>query len=281
MALERDEYGRPYCQVLATDPASDSLVRLQLTGSAYARLLHIRGREAAVGALPTQDYALLAHMKAARTLSFCVCDGVGSSYFGGFAALHVARHVVPWLARRDPVTAPLAQHAADLARALDAWASDAHRELPVLPATIEGGAIVREVLEELRDDYGSETMFLSGRIDLGERANASVPARILLFWMGNVTARLHTACGSHSEVIGGGDNVSRWSTRRHVRGNLGAAQYTLGSYNRLVVYTDGAESVGPFVPALDDDALRQRAAALRTASASDDVTILDMVWDTA
>lgn len=276
-----DEHEVALRQVLELDPMGDGLACATLAtlpGNVRARLLYVRGREAGARGLPSQDYAVLAHREAPDALCFCVCDGVGSSYFGGFAAQFLARRIVSWLAVLDTLVP--ARAAATLARALDAWAGEAHLALPaVMPSVEDSGPIVREVLDEMRAEYGSETVFLAGRVDLKLRGGGAAPGRLLLLWLGNVAAHLLLPAGRVVVPAGGGGDANRWSTVRRVRGDVGAVRYALAGPIRLVVHTDGAEGIGPLVPALGDDALREWVGRLQAPPTSDDATVLDIAWD--
>src|SRR5262249_11605913 len=108
-----------------------------------------------------------------RSLAFCVCDGVGSSYRGDFAATYLAVRLVRWLAALPPPNPPGEEDArrdeawlhARLSAELLMWSRVGQEELRRLTLPPAAGALVREVLEEMREEYGSEAVFLAGRVD--------------------------------------------------------------------------------------------------------------------
>src|SRR5579872_1879110 len=91
--------------LLVSDQSRDRLVRGSLGEGVTARLLYQRCREARTQNLPGQDYARALSAPAGNTLAFCVCDGVGSSYKGDFAAAFLAERLVDWLDRLESVPA--------------------------------------------------------------------------------------------------------------------------------------------------------------------------------
>jgi hypothetical protein len=280
--------------LLATDQMRDTFVEAALGPRAQVRLLTQRAGEAQTQALPNQDYALLRSIESGRSLSFCVCDGVGSSYKGDFAAAFLAGRLVDWLAALPPPPpappdeAPADEAPADearwdtpalhtrLATALLAWSHAGQEELRrvALPAGANG--LVREVLEELREEYGSETVFLAGRAD---RADPSGATHLLFCWMGNVTAQVFGATGRIAGLCVADDDRNRWSTARRLRGALQVVSGTVPALQRLIVHTDGADSLGSSLAALADGELRERIQQVRESAASDDITILDVRWD--
>lgn len=267
---------------VASDPLGDHLIRFSSVPSVAGRLLYARSREAHARALPGQDYAMLSGRADGGSLTFCVADGVGSSYYGGFAASYLTRRLVPWLQALSYIPPECAGICSALTTKLGEWAATGQRDLPPVPDYVEGGALVREVLQGLRDEYGSETVFLAGRLDLGENATdgagVSPEATLLLCWMGNVTATLHNRTTARSLVVADDGDEARWSTGRRLRGALSMVTYQVDAYDRLIVHTDGAASLSARIATLADEELEQRAFGLRDLPASDDLTILDLVW---
>ncbi|MGH2485959.1 MAG: hypothetical protein ACRDHE_08110 [Ktedonobacterales bacterium] len=261
-------------------PDRDELLRASLGESGRARLLSQRCAEARAQDSPGQDVARVTYDPAARALSFCVADGVGSSYRGDIAASALATNLFGWLsALASPL--PARDPARDaLESRLSEWAAPAQAEMVALPIARGTPGLVREVLEELRDSYGGETVFLAGRLLLPESTTATAggeSAEALLCWMGNITLRYQSAGGSwtipHSD-----DDSARWSTLRGPRGAVNVRRLSLALPLRLIVHSDGANALGPEIARLTDDDLRARAAALLATPTSDDVTILDLEW---
>jgi hypothetical protein len=245
------------------------------------RLLSLRSREAQTQELANQDYARVVASDDGSILYFCVCDGVGSSYRGDFAAQYLGSALVAWLQEQEALAGSIKTVAARLRQRLDEWAKAAQQELLRLPLTSEAPALVREVLEELREDYGSETVFLAGRIALAPwKAQLQIarPTEAFLCWMGNVTARLFVT-SEHSFTLGGShDDEGRWSTARGSRGLLHVWSMGLSTIERLIVYTDGLLPLASSLAELNDNELQERARQLLLLPENDDMTALDLLW---
>jgi hypothetical protein len=270
--------------VLATDQSRDSFVRTALGSHASARLLYQRCREAHEEALPGQDYARLAVAEGGERICFCVCDGVGSSYRGDFAARFLADHVIAWLCDLAPVPLEMEQLdrlAMRLRERLVRWAEEAQETLMAEALPNGGTGIVGEVLQELRAEYGGETVFLAGRLDVIQRAEgradtASAPMQAVFCSLGNVAGRV-LADGAWMDLPTAHDS-NRWSSARSLRGHLRLWNLAPERLDRLIVYTDGAQNLGHHVASAGDAELRERAASLLATPTSDDLTILDIAW---
>lgn len=260
--------------LLVSDQSRDRLVRGPLGEGITARLLYQRCAEARMQNLAGQDYARALSAPTGNTLAFCVCDGVGSSYKGDFAAAFLGERLVSWLDGLDGVPTTDEPFAVRLRTRLAQWATEAQVELSTQPLPPETQPMVREVLEDLRGEYGSETVFFAGRID---RTPHSSVARAVFCWMGNVSAYLFTSA-MEGMYIRPADDAVRWSTGRGLRGAPGVRLFTLDGLKRLLVHTDGCDNLSEELAFLSDAELRERCEALLAAPASDDMTMLDIRW---
>lgn len=260
--------------LLVSDQTRDGLVQAALGEAVTMRLLYQRCHEARAQDLPGQDYARVLGMPNGVSLSLCVCDGVGSSYKGDFAARYVAIRLVDWLDELESLPSETQTFTQQLARQLGQWALEAQAELRAraIPAGIT--EVVREVLEDLRDEFGSEAVFFAGRIDRPPGASA---ARAVFCWMGNISAYLFTSA-TEGVYIRPADDAVRWSTGRGMRGIPGVRLFALDGLKRLLIHTDGCDSLSADLPFLSDDDLRARCEAELATPASDDMTILDIRW---
>jgi hypothetical protein len=270
---------------LESNQIDDSFTRTE-NDLTTVRLLSCRCQESRAQLLPSQDYAcLIADARSASlSLCFCVCDGVGSSFMGGFAARYLATQLTRWLNQLE--TIQLHRDGVDrlhfsLSNELAGWARSGQAELSRVTVAPSQASLIQEVLEELRASHGSETVFCAGRIDYpaerdGHRSNEG--PTVLLCWMGNVKATLFQ---NERDLVDFGylpDDRSAWSTVRGLCGTPRLYLATLGSLDRLIVYTDGAESFGSRIADLDDHQLYDSALDLLQLPTSDDVTVLDVQW---
>lgn len=262
-------------QQLTTDQKVDTLTRIQINQYTTARLLSTRCREAQTQSLLNQDYASVISRNNGNSLYFCVCDGVGSSYKGDFAARYLTTQLLTWLQEPTEVPGDSELFTPTLHGLLDLWAYDAHIKLKKTLIPPETPSLAREVMEELRDEYGSETVFLCGRIDVSQHSH---PAQAVFCWMGNVAARLTTA--PHTEIILGhtSDRSGRWSTVQGRKGKVGIWHATLPMLERLIVYTDGLDSIGKNLAQLTDEQWHAQTQHLLSLAANDDMTALEIHW---
>lgn len=297
-------------QNIETDQSEDTRISAALGQLVTARLVSRLSRESREQSLPGQDYALLISRAGGTSISLCVCDGVGSSYKGNFAARYLASCLVAWLQQLPVIPQKTAKVVRPLRSRLHSWARDAQQTLADFAIAPGVPALVREVLEELRQAHGSETVFFCGRIDLvkpvrgmrigrpqelalpvppgqprveGRLQGSPLPSRDLsaqgiFLWMGNVAAQLF--CGEDAMIELGEreDDAPRWSTARGQRGLLAARSIFLERIDRLLVYTDGLHPISDRLAVFDDDELSAEMDTLLARPANDDMTLLDLQW---
>lgn len=262
-----------------SDQTKETWISRPLGDIATAMLLSVRSEEAQGQGLPCQDYARVLSNEAGSSISFCVCDGVGSSYYGGFAARYLATHLVEWLDGLDEIPAS----PVGVSSRLQQWAMEGQEALIRLVLPSETPVMLRSFLEELRDTHGSQAVFFCGRVDYPHPADAletPVPAvRALFYWMGNVTARIF-ARSVHYQHLGKADNdKNRWSTTRGPQGKVGARALTLETLDRILIYTDGLSASGAEDRLLNDPDTQAYTRDLLTQPASDDMTVLELRWE--
>jgi len=267
--------------VVESDQATDNFLRSALDTHVLARLLSCRCQEARNLGLPNQDYAKIVSQRNNSSLSFCVCDGVGSSYKGDFAAYYLATYLVQWLQGLNGLQHDSQTLSTILQSQLNQLARSARVELREVALPMQTPYLVREVLEELRDKHGSETVFLCGRIDHGSWATplaASRPMQALFCWMGNIRARLFVSADQYIELGDQEDNEGRWSTKFGCRGTLKIWDFALTTLERLIVHTDGLDAIGTTLVNLDDEQWQTQTQELLKRPANDDMTALDLQW---
>ncbi len=266
--------------VVESDQMADTFVRAMIDDTIIARLLSMSCQEAREQSLPNQDFAQIL-CRDGSSLCFCVCDGVGSSYKGDFAAHYLATCLIEWLQGLTGLQQDPAMLATILQSHLNQRAREAQERLKQVKPPSGVPRLVREVLEELRNTYGSETVFLCGRIDYGGwsiKLGESPPMRALFCWMGNVTARLFLASDQFIKLGGEDENGSRWSTVHGCRGPITTWSLALTTIDRLVIYTDGLDTLGESLVTFNDEEWQAHAEQLRRQPKSDDMTALELRW---
>lgn len=278
-------------RILETDQMRDNFVHGRLSQATHIRLLSLRCHEAQSQKLPNQDYARIIYRQDTTSLCFCVCDGVGSSYKGDFAAHYIATHLVDWLHNLSVLPPDASKLGSSLQDYLNTLAAPAQSELAQLPLPANIPPLVEEVLTELRTDYGSETVFLCGRLDYDSdearstqsllRGSGPWVGRAFFGWMGNVSCQLFTT-PEHSIVLGDAtDRDGRWSTLRGCRGPLRIWSRPLSGLDRLLIYTDGFGEPGSPLFNVGDDEWSEQVRQLFSLPAQDDITALALHWQSA
>lgn len=277
----QDEVGEHAPLVIETDQMVDTFMSAMVDNTVIARLLSMSCQEAQEQSLPNQDFAQVI-CQGRSSLSFCVCDGVGSSYKGDYASRYLALCLVRWLQDLTDLQQEPAQLAAMLQSYLNQRAPEAQAELEQIGLPPGTPQLVREVLEELCDTYGSETVFLCGRIDYGSGWSTSLsishPMQTLFCWMGNVTARLFIAPDQFMKLGGEDEGGSRWSTVHGCRGPITMWSLALTTIDRLLIHTDGLDALGESLVVFSDEEWRAQARRLRLLPKNDDMTALELRW---
>ncbi len=264
--------------LVESDQASDTWLTLSFESKVRLTLLSMRSQEAQAQGLPCQDYVRILSNEDGSSLSFCVCDGVGSSYHGGFAARYLAQHLVDWLYGLTSLPA----HAVGVSSWLEQWANQGQDELTQLALPTKTPAMLRGFLENLRDTYGSQAVFLCGRVDAA-RVSEALPAaspgvRGLFYWMGNITARIFAGKAQQYTLGDVNNDKNRWSTIRGPQGIPGARVLTMETLDRILIYTDGLGTLGAELSALNEEDIQARTQELLALPAADDRTVLDLRW---
>jgi hypothetical protein len=215
---------------------------------------------------PSQDFVALAH--APSQLCFALTDGVGSSFAGDLAARFLAQRLVDWLCALEAVPAA-ARLAADLAEHLHGLSTEAHELVARHEFEQEIAPYMVDVVERQRA-YGSEAMFVCGRIDWpGHGAQ-----RVGVAWLGDAQLRVYRR-GAVPEDLRG-RTADRWSTRAGVRGQISARDWPVAEVERVLACSDGLLHELDAAAMLSDAALDARLVAASADQNSDDMALVDV-----
>lgn len=265
--------------VIETALRADTFVRTTFSPWLSIRCFSTRCLEAQMDGLPNQDFVRLVISWRTESLCFCVCDGVGSSYQGHFAARYFARRLVKWL----QILPQIPQDPLILLPALRAsfslWAEGAHSTLSQLKPPAGLSAWEYEIINEQRDLYGSGTVFLGGRIDYASSTTTPGYMPALFCWMGNVTGYSFIGQNQYRELGDHGDDTHRWTTRQGGQGKTTVCTSTLYRADPLIIHTDGLDALGPDLIYLDDEELKVRMQSLLQQPRNDDMTLLKLCWN--
>ncbi len=267
-------------RIIESNQQADSFLSTSIGEQVAVRLCSVRCKEAQIEVAPNQDYARVIFIEQGSTLSFCVCDGVGGSFQGNFAARYLATRLTDYLLTLPRIPRNPRKVAIALRKQLEHWAFDAQQELRLARLPLNVPTLEQEILAEQRDRHGSATVFFCGRIDYASYDHPDAPQTLpaLFCWMGNVTARVFAASNSCEQLGDLQNDRNRWSTLAGQQGILTVRVSALNKNEPLVIHTDGLDALGHQLTFFDDQQLQQRIWQLLSLPASDDMTVLEFHW---
>lgn len=242
---------------------------------------YMRSAESRATGESGQDYLALREHDAG--LLFVVCDGVGQSYYGDFAARFVGDRLLDWLsdahgahAERDE-----AWMQQELGRFLLHATEEATAQLERHEMHPGVHGLLRDVLLD-KKKQGSSAMYVGGRLDFPDRRRPD--GALLLVWQGDIRLRLWTGAQEREAAFGGSFQTRhRWNSASGPVGGMPSV-YS-GSLPRggdkeqstLLVYSDG-------LAALDNrrqppgGQLGQYIAEQAADPACDDMSVVQIDW---
>ena len=176
-----------------------------------------------------QDYVTFRYSP--TDLSFAVCDGVGQSFMGDLAARLLGDSLIDWLwAATKPDSAEAYSQA--IASALDALTEKTGQAVTdyQLPPSLPG--ILVQALENQRA-YGSESMFVAGRLALG------ADPWVGLCWLGDSPVAAVDIDGKLVDLGPKGHTSERWNATTGLKGTVHTWVGPAKNVARVVGYTDG------------------------------------------
>ncbi|MFB5759602.1 hypothetical protein [Paenibacillus medicaginis] len=217
-----------------------------------------------------QDFAAL--QMEGPVCTFVLCDGVGMSYRGEFAARYLGQSLLDWLSADTELSL------ARLNECLRLWAVSAAEELEKEPIPHRSD-LLRNVLEEKRRQ-GSQAMYICGKIELPSRGRKG---KMTLAWQGDSRIRLWKGTEEAGGIFGDTFRTAeRWST---VRGPVGGQPHwyetrlSAGEQMRLQMYTDGLADLDPIREQLPDDQIQVLLDSRHTDGLDDDAAFLELQWN--
>jgi len=203
--------------------------------------------------------------------TFVMCDGVGMSYLGDFAARFLGNALLEWLETTPNPTAEAVEH---LLQELTVPASEQLKKIQPLD---NSPLLLREVLMEKRS-RGSQAMYVCGRIELSRGLGKS---RMWMAWQGDSRIRLwrngHEQSGAFQNHC---RTNERWST---LEGPVGGKPHIYeaklsNEQIRLQLYTDGLNDLDAVQAYIPDEHIQVLLDATHTGGLEDDAAFIELEW---
>lgn len=179
-----------------------------------------------------QDYVTFRYGE--HDLAFAVCDGVGQSFMGDLAARLLGDGLIDWLWSLDAQPESAEAFAEAVTGALNALTA-AGAAQAVLDFRLPGSLppLVVAALEMQRK-YGSESMFVAGRLALG-----GADPWAALCWLGDSPVAAIDIDGELVDLGPRGRTAERWNAASGVRGQVHTWVSSAERIARVAGYTDG------------------------------------------
>lgn len=239
-----------------------SLTALEMTFGT-ALYLYFRSADSVNSATVGQDYVTFRYKK--TDLVFAVCDGVGQSFVGELAARILGDGLVDWLWQIDaPNDAKSFSETAK--KALDKLAETGAQQVADFHLPDHLPPIVVQALEMQRS-YGSESMFVAGRLALAEPE-----PWIALCWLGDSPVAAIDIDGELMDLGPKGHTSERWNAATGVKGTIHTWTGSARRVARVAGYTDGLG----LEHAPTDAELTRLMSEWKTTPPADDASLFDV-----
>lgn len=254
---------------------------------AYVRYLYSPSKGSLASLAKGQDYLAWDYDEEEDALVFVLCDGVSSSFFGDIAAKFLAEHLLKELL--GEFGQELAAMDNDQVRTnhvvsrLNGWVQDVRKEVADVDIS-RFSTLRQEIYSRLRNEHGSQTVFISGRVDFSDPEPS-----LILIWMGNATGYLFNENAEPTAIDGEWHDGNRWSSKEGVRGKLFLRTQALAAsgIKRIMAASDGLKWDGegdgerrriPFTELLriDNMGLRKLVDQELRHEDSDDISFIDI-----
>ncbi len=246
-------------------------------GNFRIRFGYARSKDAFTRDLRGEDY-LVTRVEGNR-LGFAICDGVGSSFFGGWASQILGEKIIRWLWEEDTrkflcSDPPGAAAKSKLISALNAeteYASEiiARKDLSKLP-----NEMVRNVYRGKLEKSGSQSNFVCGYIEATPEGHGYV----WLFWLGDARLRVWKDTEERTNNLHGKwESEQSWSTKFGVLGETFAYKSSPAETNKIVAYSDGLVPYEDEINhSTESSVLNEILANQKIVQGSDDISFLEI-----
>jgi hypothetical protein len=243
----------------------DTETPLAVVSTAFGalRYLYARSGDSVESDTVGQDYVAFRY-NGARVV-FVVCDGVGQSFMGDLAARLLGDSLVEWLWEVHRPSEAVT-FSAQVREALNALTDEGKRQVRAFELPSHLPPLIVQALENQRA-YGSESMFVAGRVELGDPR-----PWIALAWLGDSPVAAIDINGQLVDLGPPGHTSERWNALTGAKGQIHAWVGDAANVARVMGYSDG---LGLAHPPTDDD-LARLEALWRTTPPSDDASLFDV-----
>jgi hypothetical protein len=192
--------------------------------------LYVRSGDSVAADSIGQDYVTFRFGGA--DLVFAVCDGVGQSFMGDVAARSLGDGLIDWLwTLQRPQSAEAFSR--DTTNALNALCTTSGKLVAEYKLPESLPPIVKQALE-LQRKYGSESMFVAGRLALG-----GDDPWVALCWLGDSPVAAVDLDGELLDLGPRGGTAERWNATTGVKGEVHTWIGNGKHVARVAGYTDG------------------------------------------
>ncbi|MCC6905163.1 MAG: protein phosphatase 2C domain-containing protein [Anaerolineae bacterium] len=235
------------------------------TEPGMALYLYARSGDSVSAGTVGQDYVAFQHNR--TNLTFAVCDGVGQSFMGDLAARIVGDGLNDWLWALDRPTDEQ-DFAQQVTEALNELTETSAGQVTAYQLPAHLPAIVMQALEMQRR-YGSEAMFVAGRIALD-----GPDPWVALCWLGDAPVAAIDIDGKLVDLGPHGRTSERWNATTGVKGTVHTWVGSARHVARVAGYTDGLSMGHGNVPT--DADLERLMKLWATDPPSDDASLFDV-----
>ncbi len=247
------------------------------TRHATITYLYTRSNESRTHNTEGQDYLTFSHNEYA--VSFAVCDGVGQSFCGNLAAKFLGDELVRWL-DKTKLGLDESGQAQQLTGLLKELTTPGQEKIQTYPLPEDTPPLVQQALEGQRG-YGSETMFVCGRLEFSpDPMDLRKPGRLFLYWLGDTEVQVFDRKDRPINIGAEWTTQERWSTTKGIKGANSVHVWgsRLDEISHIIIYSDGLASVADQLYELvkTPKRLQEQVEELYNAPESDDISLIDI-----
>jgi len=248
------------------DQSTETPLTTRVTPFGTALYLYNRSNDSVDASTVGQDYLTFRYDR--ENLAFAVCDGVGQSFMGDLAARILGDGLIDWLFGLEDRPADADAFSEQITQALNDLAQTSAEQVANYELPTHLPPILKQALEMQRK-YGSESMFVAGRIALGGKK-----PWVALGWLGDSPVAAIDLNGELVDLGPHGSTSERWNATTGVKGKVHTWVSSAEHVARVAGYTDG---LGVEVADVPTDADLGRLMELwPTNPPGDDATLFDV-----